>query len=193
MVKQAEHALTSYFHKLALDVTRPFALILNMVLALVFSFRFYQVHRLFFLLLAFRFWVISAFLSNRLPPEKAVLLHQRLFAYVSKFIPYFYHDASPLAPHLLRPVATFLELAGTVLSTWAVIDLGRRFGVAPAKRGAVCRTGAYRWLRHPIYTGYAMLEFASTLLNRANLPIFALSMSTLFIRSRMEDKVLGEA
>jgi len=84
-----------------------------------------------------------------------------------------------------------LSLVGAFLSTWAIIDLGRRFGVAPAKRGDICRTGLYRWFRHPIYLGYALVELGGMLLNRSNLPIFILSMGLLVLRAHMENKIVN--
>jgi len=180
-----------YFRRLAEDMTRPVALLTSIVFALAFSIRFYRAHSLFNFLLAFRFWAMSGFLSNRLPADQSVMLHQRLFAYFSKCIPFFYHASSPAASGLIRAIAGPLALAGSLLSTWALFDLGRRFGVAPARRGDICRTGAYRWLRHPIYLGYAMVELSGTLLNHLNLPIFLVSMGTLALRAHMENRVLA--
>lgn len=66
-----------------------------------------------------------------------------------------------LLPFALRPVgvalvpewtAALITLAGLGLSLWALVSLGRSFGVAPADRGLV-GSGAYRHLRHPMYAG----------------------------------------
>jgi hypothetical protein len=185
--------MTPYARRLAEDFTRPLAVVISILLALVFSVRSYLDLHFLFVLLAFRFWVMSFILCNRFPADKSVRLHQRIFANVSKCIPYFYHAPLASAPRVLHTLADPLGIAGSLLSTWAMIDLGRRFGISPAKRGDVCRSGLYRWFRHPMYLGYAMVEFGLILLNRRNLPIFILSMSSYMIRARMEDKVLNHA
>jgi len=182
--------MEKYFKKLAADPTRPLALLFSIVMGLAFSVRFYKEPHFIYLLLAFRFWAMSVFLSQRLPPEKPVMFHQRAVAYFSKFIPFFYHGPSPSAPQIFHLISDSLGLTGALLSTWALISLGRRFGVSPARRGEVCRSGAYRWFRHPIYLGYAMVETGAVILNRSNFPLFILSMGTLVLRAHMEDQVL---
>lgn len=182
--------MSPYLKRLSEDPSRPLALLFSIAMALAFSVRFCHEPHFLFLLLAFRFWVMSGFLSRRLPPEKPILFHQRVVAYFSKFVPWLYHAPSPLAPRLLHAVADPLGIAGALLSTWALMNLGRQFGISPARRGEVCRSGAYRWFRHPIYLGYAAVEAGGVLLNRSNFPIFVLSMGTLLIRAHMEDKIL---
>jgi len=53
-------------------------------------------------------------------------------------------------------VLNFLSITGFLLATLATIELGDRFGVSPAARGQRCQTGVYKWLGHPMYTGYMM-------------------------------------
>jgi protein-S-isoprenylcysteine O-methyltransferase Ste14 len=56
---------------------------------------------------------------------------------------------------LPNPLGMSLLLAGMLLSLWAVLSLGRKFGVFAEVRG-ICSIGPYRFLRHPMYTGYAL-------------------------------------
>ena len=70
-----------------------------------------------------------------------------------------------LLPFLLRPdtraagslytAGVGLQLAGEVLAFSATLALGRSFGVVAANRG-VQISGPYRFVRHPIYAGYAL-------------------------------------
>jgi protein-S-isoprenylcysteine O-methyltransferase len=65
--------------------------------------------------------------------------------------------------------ALLLMVAGLALRTWAVATLGGWFtlqvGVQPAQR--VVRTGPYRLIRHPSYTGAFVALVASLILLRA--------------------------
>jgi protein-S-isoprenylcysteine O-methyltransferase Ste14 len=45
-----------------------------------------------------------------------------------------------------------LAIAGTAFELWGRLSLGRNIGFVPAQREIVIR-GAYRFVRHPIYTG----------------------------------------
>lgn len=94
----------------------------------------------------------------------------------------------PLAPAWL--IFT-LSCVSFVISTWARLSLGRSIGLVPAQRGLVTR-GAYRFMRHPIYTGiyfsYAALalqNFSST-----NVAIFAIGAGLFVIKSFVEEDFL---
>jgi protein-S-isoprenylcysteine O-methyltransferase Ste14 len=54
-----------------------------------------------------------------------------------------------LAPLL---VTNTLAILSTVIELWGRFSLGRNIGLVPAQRQVVTR-GAYRFMRHPIYTG----------------------------------------
>lgn len=66
-------------------------------------------------------------------------------------------------PLLLRPLEApqdvaageVLQLAGLLLATYGLLSLNTSVGVLPAHRG-IKTTGAYRWLRHPLYAAYAV-------------------------------------
>jgi protein-S-isoprenylcysteine O-methyltransferase Ste14 len=45
-----------------------------------------------------------------------------------------------------------IAILGTTVELWARFSLGRNIGFVPAQREIVIR-GAYRFMRHPIYTG----------------------------------------
>jgi len=47
---------------------------------------------------------------------------------------------------------TVVQVFGSAIWLWALISLGRSFGIAPADRGLKTR-GPYRYIRHPMYAG----------------------------------------
>ena len=61
---------------------------------------------------------------------------------------------------IVRPVALALLLAGLAIRWWAIITLGRYFttDVTTQQQQPVVRTGPYRFVRHPFYSG-ALIAF----------------------------------
>ncbi len=56
-------------------------------------------------------------------------------------------------------ITSGLAFVGTLLFIWARISLGRNFGIVPAQRELV-EGGAYRFMRHPLYTSSLMTSLA---------------------------------
>ncbi|WP_293367847.1 isoprenylcysteine carboxylmethyltransferase family protein [Phenylobacterium sp.] len=61
-------------------------------------------------------------------------------------------------------VAVAMVAGGTLISLAAKFSLNRSFGLAPANRGVRMR-GAYVFVRHPMYLGYAVVHGAYLLVN----------------------------
>jgi protein-S-isoprenylcysteine O-methyltransferase Ste14 len=68
----------------------------------------------------------------------------------------------------LRMVALFVLIAGLVLRWSAIVSLGKSFSsnVAIHATQKVLKTGLYRWMRHPSYTGLLLCIFAVALHTR---------------------------
>ena len=64
-----------------------------------------------------------------------------------------------------------LAILGFLVMLWARMSLGRNIGFVPAQRELV-RTGAYAFMRHPVYTGLLITSAAFVL--RAYSPLNAL-------------------
>ena len=64
----------------------------------------------------------------------------------------------------LAPLYVALQLAGAAFAAFSLLSLGRSFGVVAANRG-VRTAGAYRFVRHPIYAGYALADVGYVLEN----------------------------
>ena len=77
--------------------------------------------------------------------------------------------ASVAGPPLLRTsevggllsdaITVAFSAVGLTLVVFGKLALGRSFGIVPANRGIVTR-GPYRFVRHPIYTGYLITHLA---------------------------------
>lgn len=86
-----------------------------------------------------------------------------------------------------------LSLASCVVSVWARLSLGRSIGLVPAQRGIVTQ-GAYRYMRHPIYTGVYCAYAAVALQNFSPLngAIFAVGAALFVIKSFVEENFLRQ-
>ena len=100
--------------------------------------------------------------------------------------------ADPIAPELI-PIGIFLSLIGSGFQLWAKLVLRRSFGIAPANRG-VKITGPYRFVRHPMYAGYALGHIASLILmfSPVNLLIYGFSWTAQIFRLLAEERFLKQ-
>jgi protein-S-isoprenylcysteine O-methyltransferase Ste14 len=97
-------------------------------------------------------------------------------------------DGRPVAPVL---IFNTIAILGTAIELWGRFSLGRNIGFVPAQRDIVVR-GAYRFVRHPIYTGYFIGLLADCLANWStrNLLINGLSVFWFVIKSLVEESFL---
>ena len=68
-------------------------------------------------------------------------------------------------PTWIRLLGGLLTLAGGIILAWGVRSLGRNItpGTEPLPNAALITTGAYAYLRHPIYAGVVLLLTGYTL------------------------------
>nr|WP_235996271.1 MULTISPECIES: isoprenylcysteine carboxylmethyltransferase family protein [Burkholderia] len=85
------------------------------------------------------------------------------------------------------------QIAGIALQLFAKLSLGRSFGLLPANRGVVS-TGAYRFVRHPIYAGYLLSEIGFLLANFStrNLVTISVWMVLQIGRIMLEERLLSD-
>ncbi len=88
--------------------------------------------------------------------------------------------------------ALLLQFAATLMFGASVYALGGSFAVFPERR-AIVRGGVYRWVRHPMYASYLLLDLGFWLANPQ--PWFALvwviEVLLLEARTRWEEDVLS--
>ncbi len=99
-------------------------------------------------------------------------------------------------PFGLQPAAQengwlVVAFGGVVFSLWGLASLGQSFGIAPADRGLVV-SGAYRFIRHPMYAGELLSFGAVTLsnLNAWNGLLFCAIVFVFVLRIGWEESIL---
>lgn len=105
-----------------------------------------------------------------------------------------------LTPLLLRPVAgghdlpawQLLQCFGGALTLLALASLRRSFALLPAVR-AVRFGGPYRWVRHPIYAGYAvqLVGYVGSNVSVRNLAIVVVAIGFQILRVHEEERLLA--
>lgn len=86
-----------------------------------------------------------------------------------------------------------LFITGNLFQLWAKLILRRSFGVAAANRG-VKIAGPYRFVRHPMYAGYAIIHFSFLLLMfmPINVVLYAIGWWAQILRIKAEEAVLSQ-
>src|SRR5579864_2478427 len=91
-----------------------------------------------------------------------------------------------------NPLYWLLSFVGSAITVWAPLRLGRNIGFVPAQRELVS-SGAYAYMRHPIYTGmlFMYLAFALCAYTPRNALLFALGLLWFIpIKSLVEESFL---
>ena len=93
---------------------------------------------------------------------------------------------------LPRVALDTIGITGLLVMVWARLSLGRNIGFVPAQREIVT-TGAYRYLRHPIYAGIFMttVSLALRAFSLRNAVLLATQIALLMIKSVVEERFLA--
>ena len=88
-------------------------------------------------------------------------------------------------------MGTGLLVAGLLIAVWARMTLGRNWSNVVTVKGdhELVRTGPYRWVRHPIYTGLLLALAGSALSQdlRIDLVVVPLAFLGFWIKLRREE------
>ena len=146
---------------------------------------------LFFLLFCLKDTMTAYFFFKR---KKSLIQSSSglaVVAYASTAFPFFYFPSSNgLETPFMYLMANLFTITGFSIAAWAVIDLGDKFGISPAKRGDKCVQGIYRIISHPMYWGYAIAQLGWIFINPLNIPLYIFSMILFMIRAKSETKTL---
>lgn len=93
-------------------------------------------------------------------------------------------------------IALALTIAGLAFALWARSSLGRNWSgsVQVKSQHALVRSGPYRWVRHPIYTGLlaALLGTAVALDQWRGVLAFVIVLAALLYKLRLEERWMTE-
>jgi protein-S-isoprenylcysteine O-methyltransferase Ste14 len=128
-----------------------------------------------------------------------ILLLALLCGYVA--IPNFWSWSQAGLPVALRAVGIPLAAVALLWSTWAFRHLGRNLTASSAAGGDhyLVTTGPYRWVRHPLYSGWTIVLLAYTLITASwlVLSLSAAAVAAVVVRTPAEEAQLearfGEA
>lgn len=151
-------------------------------------YRWHQTQLIFFLLLVLRDFAAGFFFFKRRPTQTRSSILPSVLAYVSSAMPLLYLGPT-ITNKSLFLTSDLLAILGFLIVVLATIELGTSIGISPANRGLV-RTGIYRFIRHPMYVGYAISEIGMILLNPMNLILLIVSVSMYAFRAKSENRIL---
>lgn len=117
------------------------------------------------------------------------------------FVPYIVIAARPGpeldVPEPLRWIGIALVVLGVAFALWAIATLGRHYDLElEIHQGhELIRSGPYRFVRHPVYTGLG-LHFAGACLATGNVLLIAgtllVTYPALYLRAKTEERLLRE-
>ncbi len=93
----------------------------------------------------------------------------------------------------LEGIYAGLQVVGAVFASFALLSLGRSFGLVAANRG-IRTSGAYRYVRHPVYSGYILVDIGYLLENPSlrNALLFVVVVAFQVVRMVEEERTLVE-
>ena len=117
-----------------------------------------------------------------------------LLAFVTTYATLGFTTFAGQGASLISPiVGNAFALVSMVILLYALLSLGRNIGFIPAQRKVVTK-GAYRFVRHPIYTGtfVSLLAFLLRSYSLLNLTMVVILIALLMIRGVVEERFLRE-
>ena len=101
---------------------------------------------------------------------------------------------TPLPAPGLPLIGKTLTFLGGMMGIVSTLSLGKCFGILPVYRG-VQTSAAYRFVRHPIYASYILLDsgIVITYPSWENFLVFCMAILLFVLRIRYEEDVLQQA
>jgi len=160
--------------------------------AVIFAFDIVETHRISScIFLLYESIIIFLFLIRPIPKEISTSVYNWVIAIVG--------TASPL---LFRPTVEvndtmllwMIQMFGVLVSFSGVLFLNKSFGIVPADRG-IKTNGMYKYIRHPLYSGYIFTYGAFICQNTSNFNVFVLFLlfALTFLRMFAEEQFLSSA
>ena len=155
----------------------------------------------FYLWLAWAaYWIISAFAAQKTKSSEGMFIRlQHLvplavgFLLIFRFQDVLYGRFYSIVA--IKYAGLAITVAGLLFAVWGRVHLGRYWsGIITLKEGhRLIRSGPYRFVRHPIYTGFlaAVLGSALTASTVEGFIGFAVMLVSYIVKIRREEKVLS--
>ena len=111
--------------------------------------------------------------------------------YYGLFVAVFAQRGTALVP---RAVSDSVSILALIVAVYARLSLGRSIGFVPAQRDIITR-GAYRFVRHPIYTGLILsyIGFSLRMFSPRNVTMSVIVIGLIVLKSFIEERFLREA
>ena len=111
--------------------------------------------------------------------------------YYGLFVAVFAQRGVALVPPVVSESISILAL---IVGVYARLSLGRSIGFVPAQRDIITR-GAYRFVRHPIYTGLILsyIGFSLRMFSPRNVTMSVIVIGLIVLKSFIEERFLREA
>jgi protein-S-isoprenylcysteine O-methyltransferase Ste14 len=111
--------------------------------------------------------------------------------YYGLFVAVFAQRGAPLVPPAVSDSISILAL---IVGVYARLSLGRSIGFVPAQRDIITG-GAYRFVRHPIYTGLILsyIGFSLRMFSPRNVTMSVMVIGLIVLKSFIEEGFLRKA
>lgn len=126
----------------------------------------------------------------RITPNPWFWLLAFAVTYFGLFVAVFAQKGTAIVP---RAVSDFVSIFALVVAVFARLSLGRSIGLVPAQRDIITR-GAYRFVRHPIYTGLILsyIGFSLRMFSPLNVAMSLIAIGLIVLKSFIEEGFLRE-
>lgn len=145
--------------------------------------------------LGLQFFLLVATMVTRRPPKRVTpnpwfWLLAFVATYGALALAAYGPGGQPLVPWW---VSNGIAVLSVSISIWARVSLGKNIGFVPAQRQLVS-SGAYRLVRHPIYTGLflSLTGFVLRAYSVSNLLAAGTVIALFMIKSVVEERFLGQ-
>jgi protein-S-isoprenylcysteine O-methyltransferase Ste14 len=126
----------------------------------------------------------------RITPNPWFWLLAFAVTYFGLFVAVFAQKGTALVP---RAVSDSVSILALIVAVFARLSLGRSIGFVPAQRDIITR-GAYRFVRHPIYTGLILsyIGFSIRMFSPLNVTMSLFVIGLIVLKSFIEEGFLRE-
>ena len=151
------------------------------------------------------YWLVSALKRKKTKQRESILQRLAYIApiFIAVFLLYNFRAAfgwlaTYFVPHTVEVqwAGVAVMVMGLAIAVWARVHLGTNWsGVVTLKEGhELIRTGPYRNIRHPIYTGILIGFLGSAIVNGQvrGLVAVAVIWASFYIKARREEKLLTQ-